>query len=112
MKTKVARREVELFVVSRIIRNMHLAVLAGNASVLVEHYSGVVVKSGSTTFEKAGNQNNSTFLGHIAKEFSGRTWYWFCQVEIICRFHLAEIQAIVQFLKHNEFRTINGSFLD
>ena len=52
MKTEVARCEVELLVVSRIVRNVHLAILACYRSVALYYDSGVVIESWSTTLEQ------------------------------------------------------------
>ena len=43
MKTEVARREVKLLIVGRIIRDVHLAIPAGYAAVFFYHYSRVVI---------------------------------------------------------------------
>ena len=43
MKTEVTRCEVELFIVGRIIRDVHLPVLACYATVFFYHYSRVVI---------------------------------------------------------------------
>src|ERR1700682_2756257 len=43
LETEVARSEVILFVIKRIVRNVHLAVHAAQASVCVKHYRGIVI---------------------------------------------------------------------
>ena len=51
LKTKIAGREVELLVIKRIIRDMHLAILAGNLAVSIDDYSRIVIDAGSTFLE-------------------------------------------------------------
>src|SRR5207245_1653961 len=46
LKTKIAGCEIELLVIERIVRDMHLAILAGDLSVGVDGDGGVVVNAG------------------------------------------------------------------
>ena len=46
LEADVARGEVELLVEARIVRDVHLAVLAGGRAVGFEHHRGVVVQAG------------------------------------------------------------------
>src|SRR4029453_7250983 len=52
LKTKITGSEVELFVVKRIVGNVHLAILAHNLTRLVDDDSGVVINTGCSLFEE------------------------------------------------------------
>src|SRR5262249_39891608 len=64
-KSQVARREVKFFVVERVVRNMHLAVLAEEGSVGVKNRTGVVIHAGGSSFEKGNDQRDLVFLGNF-----------------------------------------------
>src|SRR5437764_6646496 len=57
-KAKVARREIELLVVKRIIRNVHLAVDAEERAVGINDGSGIMVNSGASLLEKRGHDHD------------------------------------------------------
>src|SRR5262249_54703202 len=71
LETQIARREVKLFVIERIVRNMHLAVEAVDASVGVQHYSGVVVQPARSPFKDGNYDYNVAFAGNRGKSFRG-----------------------------------------
>ena len=98
LETEVARSEVELLIVGWVIRNVHLAVFAGDGSILLNHYCRIVVKSWCTSLEKRGDDDYAEVFGQFAVEIGGGTRNRFCQVEIIHIFYLTEIKRIVQFL--------------
>ena len=105
METEVARGEVELLVVGRIIGDVHLAMDAGYAAIAFEDNGSVVVKPRCTTLEETGDEDDIVLGCKRAEEVSGRTWNGFGKVEIIDRFHLTKIGRVVEFLKHNELCT-------
>src|SRR5262245_33290875 len=51
-KSLITRCEIELFVIERVIGNVHLAVAAQIRSIGIEHDSGVVIKTCCTALEK------------------------------------------------------------
>ena len=77
METEVARGEVELLVVGRIIGDVHLAMDAGYAAVAFEDNGSVVVKPRCTTLEETGDEDNLVLGCKRAEEVSGRTWNGF-----------------------------------
>ena len=52
MESQVAGGEIEFLIIGRIVGDVHLAVLAGNGAVGVEHDCSVVIKTGGTLFEQ------------------------------------------------------------
>ena len=58
LEAEVARREIKLFVVKRIVGNVHLAILAGNLAVSVDDHSRVVINAGGALFKKRSKNDN------------------------------------------------------
>lgn len=108
LEIEVARGEVELLIVGRIVWNVHLAVFAGDGSILLNHYCRIVVKSWCTSLEKGSNDDYAEVFGQLAVEIGGGARNRFSQVEIIHIFYLTEIKRIVQFLQYDEFCTAVG----
>ena len=52
LESHVAGREVELLVVARVVGDVHLAILAGNGTVLFEYYRCVMIQACGATFEE------------------------------------------------------------
>ena len=103
LESEVARGEVELLVIGRVIRNVHLAILSGYASVLFYHYCRIVIQSRSTALEERSNDYHAQILGQLAVEFGRWTGNRFGKVEILYIFYLAEVERVVKFLQYNEF---------
>ena len=92
VESEVARREVELLVIGRVVGDMHFAVFPGNASVAIYHHCCVVVESWCATLEEGCHDDNSQLTCEVAEIFCRWTGDGLCQIEQIDIFHLAEIQ--------------------
>src|SRR3990172_7767462 len=57
-EAQVAGGEIEFFVVERVVRDMHLAILAGDGAVGVDYHRGVVVDPGRAFFEERGDDDD------------------------------------------------------
>ena len=102
LEAKVSGGEVEFLIEEGIVRNMHLAVGAGNASVLLQDYCGVVVDAGGAALEKGQHQNYSKLTGQCTETLGGRPGDGLCKVTELCVLLLAEIEAVVKFLKYHK----------
>ena len=71
-ETEVARREVKLLVVERIVRDVHLAVTAHQRAVRVEDDGRVVIKPRRAPLEKRGDDDHAQLLRQRAEQFAGR----------------------------------------
>ena len=98
MEAQIARGEVELLVVGRIIRNMHLTIDACNGAVFLKHDSRVMIKSCSTTLKERSDDHHTKLLGEFAIEPRRRSGDGLCEVEVVYIFHLTEIQGVVKLL--------------
>ena len=63
VEAQVAGGEVELLVVAGVVGDVHLAILAGYGSVLLDDDSRVVVQSGGTTLEQRGDNDHAILAG-------------------------------------------------
>ena len=104
MEPQIARGEVELLVVGRIIRDVHLTIDACNGTVFLKNDSRVMIKSCSTTLKEGCDDHHPKLLGEFAIELRRRSRDGFCEVEVVHIFHLTEIQGVVQLLQYNQFR--------
>ena len=61
-ESKIARREIKLFIVERIVGNVHLAIHARGAAVGVEDHRRVVIQAGGAALEQRAD-NHHAMLG-------------------------------------------------
>ena len=108
METEVARSEVELLVVGRVVGDVHLTLYASDAAVALEDDGGIVVETWRTALEEACDENDRMFAGKGSKEIGGGSRDGFCEVEVVDGFDLAEIGGIVKLLKDYKFSTTRG----
>ena len=66
-ETEVARREVELLVVARIVGNMHLAILADVAAPAVDDDRGVVVQPRRAPLEQADDERDAELASRVPR---------------------------------------------
>ncbi len=111
-KAEVAGSEIELFVIERIIRNVHLAVFAQEGAVGVEHRAGIVINAGSAALEKRNDQRDFLLFCHLRELFGGRPGDRFRKIEKVGVFRAAKIFAMKQFVQGNDLRAASGGFAD
>ena len=107
LETEVARGEVELLVVGRIVGDMHLTILAGNATIALKDDSGIMVQSCSTTLEERGDEDYIMLTCQRAVELCGRSGNRLGKVKATYVLNIAEIQRVVKLLEHHKFRTLS-----
>src|SRR5579862_6353484 len=73
-ETEVSRGEVELFVVERVVRDVHLAVEAAQRTVAVEDRGGVVIDAGGALFEERRNQHHAVVTSRGRKSLGRGAW--------------------------------------
>ncbi len=61
-ESQIAGREIKLFVIQRIIGDVHLAVFAEKRAIGVQDGAGVVVNAGGAPFEQGNDQDNLLFF--------------------------------------------------
>ena len=68
-KTEIARREVELLIIERIVRDMHFAVNAQQRTVRVDHGGRIVVNAGRALLENRDDHDDRMRLCEFLKGF-------------------------------------------
>ena len=91
---------------------MHLAVFSGDRTVFLQDDGRVMVQARGTLLEKGKHQDNTQFFRQGTEDFRRWAGDRLCQVEHTRIFRLAEIQAVMQFLQDDQFRSLPGSFTD
>src|SRR5580658_601361 len=108
-KTKVSRSEIKLFIVERIVGNVHLAVEAAERTVTVEDRGRVVVNAGGPLLKQRGDQHHSVVSRCRSQSLTGRTGNRFGQIEQRMILALTEILSLKKFRQADHLRTASGS---
>ena len=66
-EAEVAGREIEFFIVERVVRNMHLAVNAAQGTVGIKNRGGIVIDAGSSFFKQGSDEHDSVFAGGLGE---------------------------------------------
>src|SRR5262249_60849516 len=111
-ESEIAGGEIKLFVVKRIVRNVHLAVFSEITSIGVYYRAGVVIDASCPAFEEGSNDDNLLFLGDLREPFGCGTRNRFGKIEKSCIFCAAEILAAAKFVHAYDLRAACRSFLD
>ena len=107
-EAEVAGREIELLVVKRVVRDVHLAVDAQQRAVGVNDRGGVVIDAGGALLEQRGDDDDLVFAGELLKGRGARAGNRLGQFEIRVVFALAEILRAEQFLRADDLRAVPG----
>ena len=107
-EAEVAGGEVELFVVERVVGDVHLAVDAAERTIGVEDGGGVVVDAQSALFEERCNQDDAVLPGGGGEFLSGRAGDGLGQVEQGVVFALAEVLGLEKLGQADDLRAFGG----
>ena len=91
---------------------MHLAVFPGDRTVFLQDDGRVMVQARGTLLEKGKHQDDTQFFRQGTEGFRRWAGDRLCQVKHTRIFRLAEIQAVMQFLQDDQFRSLPGSLTD
>src|SRR5262249_53089306 len=103
-KTKVTRREIKLFVVKRIIGDVHFAVFAKIASVSVDDRAAIVVNACGATFEQGSDDRDFLFFSNLRKTLRRRAGNRFGKIKKSSVFGAAEILAAKKLVNAHDLR--------
>ena len=104
LKAQVAGREIKLFVVKRIVGNVHLAILAGDLSFCVDDHSSVVVNARGSLFKERSHNDNLVLFRDFAERLGSWSGNSFRKFEERDVFGLAEILRTKKLLQANNLR--------
>ena len=108
-EAEIAGGEVELLMIAGVVGDMHLAVLAGDGAVPLQHHRGVVGQPRRPRLEQAQDQDDAEFAGQRREVFRRRPGDGFGQVEVAGLLGLAEVEPGVQLLQHHQLGAASGS---
>src|SRR5207237_8906295 len=108
VEAEVARREVEFFVVERIVRNVHLAILARDAPVRVYDDGRVVIETGRALLKQRRDDDDLLLLGQLAQRLGRRAGDRLGQFEQSAVFGLAEVLRAEKLLQADDLRAALG----
>ena len=111
-KAEIAGREIEFFVVQRIIGDVHFAIFAEERAVGVDDGAGVVINAGGAAFEKRNDQNDLFFFCDLCEGVSGGAGNRLREIEKIGIFGAAKIFAAEKFIHANDLGAARGGFAD
>ena len=107
---QIAGREVEFFVVERIVGDVHLAVNPGDFSVRAQHRHRVVIQPRRAALKQRRDDDDLQFAREFAQSLRGRAGNRFGQGEQIVIFFAAEILGAEQFLEADDLRASGRGF--
>jgi len=112
LEAEVARREIEFFVVERVVGYVHLAIAPDEPAAGVDDDGGVVVEAGGTFFEDRADDGNAVFAGGVREGGSGRAGDGFREGELGMVLGLAKVERAEEFRQANDVRAALGRFGD
>ncbi len=111
-EVQVAGREIKLFVVARVVRDVHLAVAPGDPAVRIDYHRGVVIDARRAPLEDRGDDRHLA-RGRGASECIGcRARNRLCQIEEPNVFRLARITRSEKLLQADDLRAAASRILD
>ena len=81
LKSQIARREVELLIISGIIRNVHLTILAGNRAITFQYDRRVVIQPRRPALEKGEHEDNPQLPVQLTEGLRRRSLNRFRQIK-------------------------------
>src|SRR6185369_8054629 len=109
-ETEIARSEIILFVVQRIVGNVHFAVFAEEPAVGVDHRASVVINAGGAALKKGNDQSDFALLGDLCKFVGGGAWNRLGKIEQRGILLAAKIFAPEKFVERDDLRAASRRF--
>ena len=106
VEPQVARREIEFFVKTGIVGDVHLSVDTGRGAVLFEDHGGVVVEAGGTAFEERGHDDHLQLAGQAGNGATAGAGDRLGHIEQARVLDLAEVRAGMQLLQDHQERPV------
>jgi hypothetical protein len=111
-EAEVAGGEVELFVVERVVGDVHLAVEVGDGAIFFDGDGGVVVQARRSPFEKAGYEDDAGLAADAGEDIGGGAWDGLGEIEEGVFFALAEVLGTEELREADEGGSLAGGFVD
>src|SRR6185437_3314021 len=105
IESEIARREVELLIIRRIVRDVHLAIDARDLGRAIEDGRGVVIQPGRAALEDRCDDHQLQLFREPADARARFARDRFGAVELAHVLVLAEVRTVVQLLQKHQLRT-------
>ncbi len=112
LEAEVAGREIELLVIKRIVRDVHLAIEALGAAIGVKNDGGVVIETARASLKDRNHDRSFGFAGDSARALRRRSGNRLSQVEECSVFTLAEILRAKKLRQADDLRALLGGGAD
>src|SRR3954467_2701292 len=111
-EAEIARSEVELLVIQRIVGDVHLAIKPEDLAVGIDHHGGVVINAPCAFLKNGGNDRNLRLVRYFGENFCSRPRDRLGQVEQRSVFSLTEILRLEQFRQADDLGTLTRRVAD
>src|SRR3954470_10735392 len=111
-EAEIARSEVELLVIQRIVWDVHLAIKPEDLAVGIDHHGGVVINAPCAFLKNGGNDRNLRLVRYFGENFCSRPRDRLGQVEQRSVFSLTEILRLEQFRQADDLGTLKRRVAD
>ena len=110
LESQIARSEIELLVIERIVGDMHLSINPNQRAVFLEDRRCVVINPGRSLFEEGSDQNDALLSCQLRETSTRGSRNRLRQIEERMVFALAEILGHEQLRQADDICTFAGSF--
>ena len=111
-EAEIAWGEIKLFVVERIVGNVHLAIFAEVGAIGIENGAGVVVNAGGAAFENGNDERDFLFFSDLREALGGGAGNGFGEIEEFGIFGAAKIFAGEKLVETDDLSATRGRFVD
>ena len=105
-KPQVARREVKLLVIERVVRNVNFAIHAEQRAVGIDDRGGIMINARAALLEQRDDQHHAAALGQALKRLRRRAGDRLGHGEVFVILALAKILGGEQFLRADNLRPV------
>src|SRR6266404_6169216 len=105
LEPEIARREIKFLVIKRVVRDVHLAILAEHFSIGIENNGGIVIKTGAAFLEKRRDDDDAKFSREFPESTGRSSGNFLRQREVRVIFRLTKILRSEKFRQANDLRS-------
>src|SRR5579859_3251025 len=106
LEAEIAGGEVKLFVVERVVRDVHLAIEAVDAAVGIEDDGAVVVEAAGAALKERDDEDDLAFAGDYGQRFRSRAGHGLREIEERGVFALAEVLCTKKLGQADDLRAL------
>jgi hypothetical protein len=111
-EVEITRREIELFVVSRIIRDMHFAVVSGDLASIVNYQRRIMINARCSPLKDRRHDDDFARCRELAEALGCRPGDRLGEIEHGILFRLAKVTRAKQLLQANQAGPARRRFLN